>query len=315
MDTKSFLGLNVLDISEAEFVCGISIPKSTDIVQISSPSIELVTQAREKNFLFKPFRLLWIMEIPVTTDEYFAQLSSKQRKNIKRSIRSFQSASLTLRFEEHLNSQSYRVWLELYRKVIGGMNIGNVVATESFFDKKKDSLVGIFLQDSQNNLCGGTIAQLHSDDMFVCKFGVIHPNYRHLDLTRYLDFEAMQLARRLGCSIFSLGTDTNLYGYHLSVGLYLYKKTFGVHPVPRQVIDPNSIDVLQKITNFKKFSEQCFILSYGGDDKFVGNLFCKKIPDKTTLEMYTAPFLEKLRIIQVESDESSMFELEETIEA
>ena len=297
MHTEMFFGLRVLVVDEL-YEAQNEYLSMYHILQISDLSPDSIEAAQQHGFLFKPLMLFWLIDLPGSIDQYLQSLSKAQRKSIRRSINAFEHSDLTLTVEETLNLTTYLTWLDLYRGIVGNFEHGVLIADEQLFQINQDTLSGVFLY-SQKEMIAGTILQKHPGNILISRFGVIKSSYRQLNLMRFIDYTSVQLAHTLGCSRFSLGTDGNIYGYHQSTGLYLYKKSLGLRPVSRRVIKPESPDVLQKIVNFDQFSDPCWTLSYGLNRNLRGNLFAKHPVDPTTRQDYTAPFLEDINITYV----------------
>jgi hypothetical protein len=299
MHIESFYGLDVLILDEAELEDEPRVPENITMLQIHSFSEDVIATARERGFFYKPQKLFWALDLPEQISEYLEQLPKRYRKNIRRSIHCFENSSLTLQVEPDLKCTLYLKWLALYREVINSFEHGSPIADESFFDAKQGTLSGVFLYH-EDQMVAGNIAQRYAGGFLMCRFGVIHPAYRDYNLMRFLDFATIQLAYRLAIRKFSLGTDPNLYGYSATIGLYHYKKSLGLRPFPRRVLNPKSPDVLQKVVNFDAFSENCFFLSYGTVDALRGILFSKSPVTPGIVRQLNAPFLEKFQVIELQ---------------
>jgi hypothetical protein len=99
-------------------------------------------------------------------------------------------------------------------------------------------------------------------------------------------------ARELGFDLIHRGRDTNLYGKHLSIGIPVFKISFGFDIKP----DSKSGDMLIKPNNLSGFRGSAYFLSYGKGG-LVGNLIIKE-GDEPDARDYLCQSVKQIRIYE-----------------
>lgn len=286
MKIEHLLDLNILNISEDEV--DKAIPKDIDVVNIVD------SKKVHKGFFHRPLKIRYVMEVPKDKDSYLASIKRNKRKRILRAFRDCKEQDIEIIKEEVLTEESFKDWFELYKESLGKKKRGIVRINENWVAEKKGLAVGIFARKDKE-LIGGILLKKIPDKnrMSIC-YSTIKKEFTKYSVNEYLNFEALMLSSRLGFKTINRGKDTNLYGHHLSPGLFLFKKEFGfgVEPVKMRG------DVLTKIVNYDKFEDKIFFFSYGKKG-LIGNLILKKEVDSSEFE---ADFLERLDVYLIKNN-------------
>ena len=273
--------LNGLIIHETE-------QDDSDIVVINDPK-----EASKEGFFYVPSKITYRREIPSGVEELLKSLKKNKRKKIKKSIKRCSEFEF-IRAKE-LDKRRYEEWLDVYKKMINAKKHGNILATTEWFEKNKKTRYAVFAE-KEGKVVGGIIAKvlIHSADTLSVSFSAYDKKFASFGLNEALNVELMDFARELGLKHINRGIDTNLYGYHLSVGMYLFKKSLGFYATANERYGR----CLLKINNFDKFEDVIFFFSYG-KERLVGNLILKKEAD---VDEFNADFLERLDVYSVEGN-------------
>jgi len=292
---EQFLGLAILILPEEELENlkqWTETNKQFDIIQINNPTREAITRTQTQGFIYKPQFLFWTMDTPQSEEEYFSLIGCGQRKNFRVAIDYCRQAKIVSVQERELKKGSFEQWLPLYRQTIAQFDMGTCLVDESKYERDGPLLSGVFIFKNQEML-GGNIIQRYEDGRFVARFRGVHREYRHL--SRFLDLKSIELARQMGYPKFCLGTDPNLYGYHVSPGIYLYKKHLGLRPEPKRNYEPQSPDILERIIHFDKFGDLVFRLAYMQSEKYEGILHFRGECRPTTVAEFKSPYINSVR--------------------
>jgi hypothetical protein len=293
MEKEKIFDLEIAYLGETE-IDKISSLKNIDIINIISPSKKLISKLKKDDFFYKPLKISWIMDTPKDEESYLSSLKRNRRKRILKAFRECEKQGINILIEYPLKKNTFEEWLDLYETHLSEKEKGIIKINKDWINIKKD-VVGI-LARKNNELMGGIIAKkIYEKDMLEIAYSAFNKDYSKLGINDYLNVKTISLAAESGFKCIKRGRDTNLYGYHLSTGLYLFKKSLGFKIIPAK----EKLDILTKINNFNKFEDQIFFVSYNKKG-FEGNLIIKN--KETNTEEFEADFLEKLNVFLVENN-------------
>ncbi len=281
---EDFLGLRILNIENEsiEVIERLLGKENYDLVNIINPGKEALEKF--KDFIYRPLKITYVIDV-VDIDTYLKSLTRKRRKWIYRARRAFEDFELIK--EEKISDELFLEWFKIYKENIKGMNIGVERISENKFREKKN-MAGIFLKKGRK-MMGGVLLTKKKDSISISFIASKQEFFRE-NINEFLYFSVILFAKELNYSKVEMGIESNLYGHHLSLGLYLFKKSFGFRVEPKEKYGR----VLTKIVNFDKFND---VFMVGFDDGLVGYLF-RKSKDIDT-ERFKADFLKEVKVIDV----------------
>jgi lipid II:glycine glycyltransferase (peptidoglycan interpeptide bridge formation enzyme) len=205
--------------------------EDSDIVVIKDT--KNIDEFVKKGFFYIPNKITYRREIPSSVDDLLKSLKKNKRKKIKKSLKKCSEIKF-VRVKE-LDWKMYNEWLKVYKQMIGAKKHGNILATTEWFDKHKKKRYAVFaLKDGK--VVGGIIGKIliHDKETLSVSFSAYDKKFSSDGLNEVLNVEMMEFAREFGLKYINRGIDTNLYGYHLSVGMYLFKKSLGFYPTANE---------------------------------------------------------------------------------
>lgn len=179
----------------------------------------------------QPPRVEWFMDVAHTT--LTEQFTGNHRRKLKRSYEQLEDLGITLKVVSEVTPEEFAHFLTIYREVIGSKEHPRLrLSEESFLTLRNEApLLGVFAY--RDSVCiGGTLVRDYGE-------------YYALSYSAYPQFSRKELEVGLGVLLFdaiyqrsatekrprvSYGRDTNVYGFHLSMGLLEYKLSIGCTP-------------------------------------------------------------------------------------
>jgi len=264
--------LNILEVKEGEF----DIPKDTDIVYIFEPKD--IAKYKKQGYFHKPYKITYELSIPESKDEFLYSIKRNKRKRILKAIRECQEKGIKIIKQKELKKETFNEWYNIYESNIESKEKGRVFADREWFDRNGHKMCGVIAKKG-DMIIGGVLLTKKTDRMSI-SFSSSIKEYLHLGLNDILNLEAIFLAKELDFDLMERGMDMNLYGHHLSPGLFVFKTALGFKPVPKE----SKGDVLMKIINFDKFGDHIFFIDYGKQG-LRGNIILKDKCDKFAHEI------------------------------
>lgn len=260
--------------------------KEIDVIDIINPNKKIRKEFRD--FCYRPLKISYIMKTPKSLDIYLASLKRNRRKRILKSFRECEKQGISILKEKELTKESFDLFLKIYKNNLTEKERGIIILKKDWYHKRKDIACGVFAK-RHNKIIGGILLAKRKNTVSFC-FSSSEKKYFDIGINDYLNINAIMFVKELEYSYIIRGQDTNMYGHHLSPGLYLFKKSLGFQIQPRK----KQGFALTKIVNFDNFGDTIFFVSCKNND-LEGNLFVKNKEVKT--EAFNADFLEKLNIV------------------
>ncbi len=236
-----------------------------DVARVSMPSRRRRAELAEAGFLTKPARLTWIAATLESEESFLAQLSFRDRKNVR--IAQLRAAADRVRFEivQPVGPGLLDKFLALYGAQVAGMRNGVAIAAEHaevITDESARYYAVAAYVDGE--LVGGCIAQeCPAEKLVRLRFAATDQPRHSSGLARALYLSAVDAARQLGYPQATLGTDPNLYGHLVKAGLFAFKWRLGFTAVPSQsVVAGDGFDEADLIIGAKQLIEPVLFLSY-----------------------------------------------------
>jgi len=241
-----------------------NIDEKSDVTLIFNPDKDTVKDYLKKGYFYKPYKITYQLKVPESEDDYLSSLKRNKRKRILKAKRDCEHISIEK--QEKLKKESFDEWYDIYETNIESKEKGRVFADREWFDRNGHKMGGIFAFDKK--IVGGILFTKKKDGLVSISFSSTKKEYLKLGLNDLLNEKMVMFASKLGFSTIERGMDKNLYGHHLSPGLFVFKTSLGFRPVPKKD------NVLMKINDFSKFGDEIFFIDYDGDS-LRGNLIVK----------------------------------------
>jgi GNAT superfamily N-acetyltransferase len=307
MEIRALDGLSMalVDAREAVTTDWAAFRGRIDVARVSMPSRRRRAELADAGFLTKPARLTWIAATLDSEESFLAQLSFRDRKNIR--VAQLRAAADRVRFEivKPVRPGLLGEFLTLYRAQVAGMRNGIAIAAEHA-DGITDEWAGYYAVAAyiDGELVGACIAQeCPAENLVRLRFAATDQPRHSSGLARALYLSAVEAARQMGYRQATLGTDPNLYGHLVKAGLFAFKWRLGFTAVPAQsVVAGDGFDEADLIIGTEQLIEPVLFLSYpcdgqpasgGAPQELRAELYSSQ-PDLDT-RPYQATFLSELR--------------------
>lgn len=225
-----------------------------------------------------------------TDSAYKIIKSEKLRKNLKRLEGQLTQLGLRVEVQKDLRYDIFLNWLDIYKEVLDGKKEGRIKIDQSWLDKKQKegkTAFGVFLYNN-DVLLGGNIGVLREGTMTV-GYGVLLPFDTKFNLGAFVDFVCIKLGLDWGYKLVSFGQDTNLYGAHLSTGLFSHKARLGLTIEAKKDKGWEKVDTDNLTINSD-------ILIFLGDDKTLHVLYRNEKPMETE---FGARGVERIEFVKI----------------
>lgn len=225
-----------------------------DMAVIKDPSrAEIGVLSEENGYHLKSEYVRWVTTAH-TLDEHDAMQPHARNR---RSFHTMLKASENIHYEvAPLTPEKFEQWYPLYESEVVNKPGGKRNVTRDFARRQQtEGLLGerwgIFYYDSNDpsRMIGGVILRAWREkDMLVGNFAAYSPELKNASPSIRTFAEGLKLARRLGLPVFSLGEDTDFYGFDYNIGLMSNKAGLLVEPYPSDEI------ILMKVLDTAKIA-------------------------------------------------------------
>jgi hypothetical protein len=200
---------------------------------------ELLTS---KGFFLKPDMLNNIQstkDIASTKNEFLEQIKKEKRKRVKKL-----SKEVEIVFHPQLFKEDFNKWLPLYEEMMQSKKMGRIIADEKWYDSRNQdqnkTIIGMYAYEKESkNLLGATMLVYTTEDKdnttLISAFKASKSEWVKKGINDLFAFHFLLKAKELNCKNIKSGSDTNLYGHHLSTGLYYFKREWGFLAIPSEV--------------------------------------------------------------------------------
>jgi len=255
-----------------------------------------------EDYFYVPLKITYKFDVPETEEEYTTLLSKNKRKKIKKSLRKVKEEGISFVFDFPIKKNNFLEWLAIYNKNIDAKEKSMLFVNGDWYEKNKKKRGGIFSK-KDNRIIGGIIFKsMHKGDYFDERWSIAFSSTKRefliLGVNELLNYHLIMFARENGIRLLVRGMDTNLYGYHLSPGLYLFKKSVGFKVIPYK----KKGFYYMKINSFKKFKNEILFFSLGDNGLLVGNIMARKKIEN--IQEFDGDFLSKLKQYEIKSNNS-----------
>jgi hypothetical protein len=212
--------------------------------------------------LIGPSNLSWKKQ--VTFNSPLEYISAKRLKRIKKAlIQAEKDFSIIL--SESLSQSDYDDWFILYSNSMASKETGIVRLTPNWYQKHEDpeKLGSIMIRENTTQrLIGGVIIIKNKGQSKIqCAYRAHeHIHIKDSSLASIIEYYIDQYALTYGWKLITRGTDSNIYGIRLNIGLHDFKQSNGFVPFP---LDTSSNYYPRKLVFFQPYDE---ILTYIYDE-------------------------------------------------
>jgi hypothetical protein len=257
-----------------------------EIIEIEKFSAKDAEAMKKNGFFLMPNKVTYARKTAP-----FEQLMKELAKNKRNKIKKAQKQGFQIIQEKKLSNESYAEWHKnVYLPKISGKKLGIITAPKEWLEGTK---IGVFAKD-KGKIIGGMVAKKFlKDSQFPERMSIsysgVKNEYSKTGVNELLNAMMIDLAYKEKHAWIFRGSDTSIYGKHLSPGIPIFKTSLNFEMLPRKP------KVLIKFNNLDKFNDIVFFVSYGKKGA-IGNLILKK-PIENEKE-YRFKFLEKLRVYE-----------------
>lgn len=186
-----------------------------------------------------PEKIVFEMEIPQNFDEFLAKFESSKRSSIRKRIRdSINHFDIVV--EDQISLERFTEWLEGYNKFISNLQDGRLnIELNSFEERRSTHFAVYFVDKNTKKIEGGALVKKFDNKKKISmSFAWYSEPARNTGCSTCLVETLVEYGNKHGYKSLSFGQDTNLYGGHLSLGLYEYKSGWKttVHPAGKSEI-------------------------------------------------------------------------------
>jgi len=218
--------------------------QNVDIVSVKDFNNIEQQELQHKGFIFSPEKLLWELKLPKSADRYLGSI--KKGGFMRRRDRWLKNRGIKFVIDEKLRDEKLlQKWYNLYKKSMETKQRGKEHITWNDLQNKKH-LTAIYAVEN-NDVLGGILMAENKYSPITghyssAGYGTFSRKYPGISDVLYLRMVERSIEK--GVDVLTLGMDTNFYGYHLSPGLYRYKRRTGFIPRPLKIKKYHLLKVL-----------------------------------------------------------------------
>jgi hypothetical protein len=241
-----------------------------DMAVIKTPSRAEVGRLQEEDgYHLKTEYVRWVTPTHTLQEHDAMQPHARNRK----SFHAMLAASETIPHEVvPLTLEKFDEWYPIYEDEVVNKPGGKRNVSRDWARKlQADGLLGerwaVFYYDPKDpkRMIGGVLLRdWQEKGMLVGNFAAYRPELKDASPSVRTFAEGLKLAGRLGRPVFSLGQDTNFYGYDYNIGLMANKATLLMTPYPSEdVILMKVLDTTKIASNKNKQGQNAGYLFFG----------------------------------------------------
>jgi hypothetical protein len=241
-----------------------------DMAVIKAPSrAEIGSLSEEDGYHLKSEYVRWVTTAHTLDEHDVMQPHRRNRNKFHAMLKASENIPVVV---EPLTPEKFEQWYPLYEEEVVNKPGGKRnVARDFALKQKADGLLGerwgAFYYDPKDptRMLGGVIMRAWREKgMLVGNFAAYRPELKDANPSIRTFAEGLKLARRLGLPIFSLGEDTNFYGYDYNIGLMANKASLLVTPYPSdEVVLMKVLDTTKIATNRNKQGQSAGYFFFG----------------------------------------------------
>jgi hypothetical protein len=269
MKNDIFFDINIANISRPD-----EVHDDADIVNLNAidPSFGFV----------RPQKITWRAYIKDYPDLFQFIKADRLKKSMKKWFKEYTQEGIAIEYIQDLDSDHFSVWLEKYTSLLSKKDRPNLKLTQDWYANKKaqGKQVGAVFLYQDGTFIGGNICLVETEKLSV-GYGVVEKrDGTSYNMGAFVDFATLQFARELGREVVSFGQDTNLYGFHLSVGLLSYKSRFGLTAEPSL----KSGLFTTKFIHFEHLSEVVAFMTLNGNKTAISVIYSGEKPNASEFQ-------------------------------
>jgi len=292
---ENSVGLNLLFCDSAGEINEES-TKDIDIIYVKERPEDMET------FFYVPYKVTYKFDVPKTEEDYINSLSKNKRKKIKKSLKKAKDEKIDFIFEFPLERDHFLEWINVYRENISSKEKKEFHVDETWFDTHNERKGGIFALKDGIIIGGIVFKKMFENEYFRERWSIGFSSTKKafmiFGINELLNYNLINQAIKHDIKLILRGMDINIYGHHLSTGLYLFKKSLGFKTVPY----PKKRIYYMRINSFSKFKDELLFFSIKEKDSLVANIMSRndiKKPDD-----FKAGFLAGLKFYKIIDDNS-----------
>jgi hypothetical protein len=211
-------------------------------------------------YFFKPTRIGLYRSLDGDID--LEGIPKSKRNCIKNALNIF-SFSVT----NDMNGPEFKEWFKIYKKRMEEIDKGIEILSNEWLNGKDTALA---FARKGDEIIGGYIIMMKKEGGIIpsLAFGSSKNEFFKDGINDFIIWNIMKWLKSKEHKKMKFGVDTNFYGFHLSPGIFIYKKSWGFCPKAS-----GDMECL-KILNFSKFGDIIFFMT--GKDELEGNLLLRE---------------------------------------
>jgi desulfoferrodoxin (superoxide reductase-like protein) len=254
------------------------------------------------NFFYVPYKVTYKFNVPKTEEDYFNSLSKNKKKKIKKSLKKAKEENIEFVFQFPLQKKHFFEWIEVYRDNINLKEKKEFHVDETWFDTHNERKGGMFAIKEGKIIGGIVFKKMLENEYFKERWSIGFSSTKKvftiLGINELLNYYLINQAIKNNIKLILRGMDINIYGNHLSTGLYLFKKSLGFKTIPY----PKKGFYYMKINSFKKFKNELLFFSIKEEESLIANMMSRKEIEKP--DDFKAGFLVGLKFYKIINDNS-----------
>jgi len=244
---------------------------------------------------WKANKIIWRLDI---NPQYpFGHLDRKKRKKLFHNAKQADKLGIKVVLENDLKQESFIKWFEIYQKQTEEKSLGRLAISQKWLAERqeKGEKVGGILVYQGDNMLGGLLFKkfLKKNRLSVSYRAYIRKNGLELGIGGLLEYYLLYFISGMGFKTITRGRDTNLYGHHLSPGLFHFKRSYGFFPWINPEFEDIEISSCAFIS-FDKFPHDNILFLTGEQlDLTLHIIYRDQLPD---IKLYEAVSIKKVEI-------------------
>lgn len=218
---------------------GVLVLRVHDIAELQRADVDAydcvyVRNQRVEGGIYASPRVEWFMS--VTAPTLCERFVGNHRRKLKRTYEASEKLGMSYEWVSHVNEEQYVEFLTMYRAIVGSKEHARILLDEQSVHALRTHPLHAVRIMHNGRYIGGSLVRDYGE-------------YYAVSYSAYPQFSRDVLESGVGVPVFdvvyqrsiqdgrsrvSYGMDTNLYGFHLNIGLLEYKLSIGCTPSPKE---------------------------------------------------------------------------------
>lgn len=262
--TESGLAIGLVTTDEAVALSPGQDIAGVDVLRVPDPRPADWDMLRRCGFVPKPAKISWLTATTDSDEEYVAGLPKKERWHMRRAGHLAETDGVRLVVEQPIGTARLDAFLRVYLEQVGRMRYGVPYVTDQYAAIRDgtDPYFAVWAM-SREEVVGGCLVVAEPGARFTrIRFSATAERFRDSSLSRIVYLKAINASRARGYDSVTLGSDPNLYGHIVKIGLFGFKRRLGFVPVPSQEVRGSGADEADRVLRLGALEDPAFVLGY-----------------------------------------------------